>query len=161
MDETLTNKSAAGLTTCTPHVATVVLHPKNLPWFVSDVLPTDFTNTLSHLLDPSFFDCDASKLPALHAMVRRWQSYVDDGGWKLAMPMAAGLGEAVGEVAGECQQSFPAHRASADHGFSAVWTNPLPYWALPERAPALLLELQKADLVVFKVGWRRWARRRR
>lgn len=32
-----------------------------------------------------------------------------------------------------------------------VWTSSLPFSDLPEFAPELLVELQKADLVIFKV----------
>lgn len=33
----------------------VVLHPKSIPWFVSDVLPHDFVNLIHQLKDPKFF----------------------------------------------------------------------------------------------------------
>ncbi|KAN0062846.1 Hairy/enhancer-of-split with YRPW motif protein 2 [Thecaphora frezii] len=39
----------------TPHVGEVVFHPKNMPWFVSDVTPPDFRHTIESLLEPSFF----------------------------------------------------------------------------------------------------------
>ncbi|CBQ69928.1 conserved hypothetical protein [Sporisorium reilianum SRZ2] len=39
----------------TPHVDQVVFHPKNMPWFVSDVTPPDFRHTIESLLEPSFF----------------------------------------------------------------------------------------------------------
>lgn len=39
----------------TPHVGQVVFHPKNMPWFVSDVTPPDFRHTIESLLEPSFF----------------------------------------------------------------------------------------------------------
>lgn len=39
----------------TPHVEQVVFHPKNMPWFVSDVTPSDFRHTVESLLEPSFF----------------------------------------------------------------------------------------------------------
>ncbi|PWN52319.1 DUF89-domain-containing protein [Violaceomyces palustris] len=39
----------------TPHVDEVVFHPKNMPWFVSDVCPPDFRHTIESLLEPNFF----------------------------------------------------------------------------------------------------------
>ncbi|KAK8860126.1 DUF89-domain-containing protein [Apiospora arundinis] len=36
-------------------VTHVVLHPKSIPWFVSDVLPKDFTDLLSALANPNLF----------------------------------------------------------------------------------------------------------
>lgn len=95
----------SGLTTCTTHVKTVVFHPKNIPWFVSDVISRDFTSTLEHLLDPGFFDSDSARLRDIHAMARRWHMHLETGRWALAMPSDAAIGESVGEVAGECGRS--------------------------------------------------------
>lgn len=36
-------------------VENVVLHCKDIPWFVSDTMPKDFKNLLEHLDDPGFF----------------------------------------------------------------------------------------------------------
>lgn len=35
--------------------STVVVHPKDLPWYVSDVLPVDINDLFAQLQDPSFF----------------------------------------------------------------------------------------------------------
>ncbi|KDN50871.1 DUF89-domain-containing protein [Tilletiaria anomala UBC 951] len=43
------------LVSCTPFVQQVVFHPKDMPWFVSDVTPPDFRFTLDALLTDSFF----------------------------------------------------------------------------------------------------------
>ena len=44
----------------TPHVSHVVFHPKNMPWFVSDVIPTDFAYAIRALRDADFFERNRS-----------------------------------------------------------------------------------------------------
>jgi len=68
------------LVTYTPYVSHVIFHPKLIPWFVSDVTPPDFTQTITSLLDPSFFplpssptDSSASQREHLKCMVTRWK----------------------------------------------------------------------------------------
>ncbi|EST08325.1 protein of unknown function DUF89 [Kalmanozyma brasiliensis GHG001] len=53
--ELITDMIFADWLLTTPHVAEVVFHPKNMPWFVSDVTPPDFRHTIESLLEPSFF----------------------------------------------------------------------------------------------------------
>lgn len=48
------------LVSCTPYVSEVVFHAKNIPWFVSDVTPPDFTHTITSLLEPAFFSSDSN-----------------------------------------------------------------------------------------------------
>ncbi|KAF9498121.1 hypothetical protein BDN71DRAFT_1504245 [Pleurotus eryngii] len=87
------------LVTHTPFVSSVVFHPKLTPWLVSDVTPPDFSVTISSLLDPSFFPPPATadetvdpSLPSgLLRMVSRWQKYVDDGMFKLSIPLNTSL----------------------------------------------------------------------
>lgn len=57
---------------------TVVCHPKNFGWFVSDVLPSDFTSLFSLLQDPSIADTPehASDLAFLR---ERWLHYYGTG----------------------------------------------------------------------------------
>ncbi|SPC64964.1 uncharacterized protein UHOD_07915 [Ustilago sp. UG-2017b] len=53
--ELITDMIFADWLLTTPHVAEVVFHTKNMPWFVSDVTPPDFRHTIESLLEPSFF----------------------------------------------------------------------------------------------------------
>ncbi|KAI5790263.1 DUF89 domain-containing protein [Geopyxis carbonaria] len=108
---------AAGLAT------EVVLHPKDIPWFVSDVLPGDFGSLLTALQDPtSFFGPDSNLTDAQTAdltyVFTHWSSAHTDG--KLVLRP------------------------------NAFWTTADSYWRLPARAPSLHADLQASALVVFK-----------
>ncbi|KAF1986021.1 DUF89-domain-containing protein [Aulographum hederae CBS 113979] len=119
---------SAGLAT------TVVLHPKNIPWFVSDVVPSDFSDLLGALADPQAF----------------YTSLSDDE--KHAGKKAEPLKEE--EVA---QLKFLFERWAQFHGNGRLvirpngfWTEGGSYWRLPGTAKELLGDLRESELVVFK-----------
>ncbi|KAI0086103.1 DUF89 domain-containing protein [Irpex rosettiformis] len=125
------------LVTYTPYVKKVVFHPKLIPWFVSDVTPSDFKSTIPSLFSESFFNpSNASGGPQQHEylqkMVTRWQSYLDSGVFTLAVPVDTELGQS--------------------HPKGDFWTGPWPYWDLQEKAPELRVweDLKGSSLVVFK-----------
>lgn len=122
--------------------------PKLIPWFVSDVLPPDFTETFSLLADPATFASpspspapDASPAEILQesyehlaSMVKRWQTYVDEGVFKLSVPLDTPLG------------------GGGEKGRKAeFWTTPYPYWEMETLDGQLVEELKKSGLVIFKV----------
>lgn len=98
----------------------VVLHCKEIPWFVSDTMPKDFSNLLDQLSDQSFFpeiygsNDDKSAITFLFSKI---QSYVSYG------------------------QIYTLH-----HPF---WTSCENYWKIPE-CNDLYEELKQSDLIVFK-----------
>lgn len=118
---------AAGLAT------EVVFHPKNLPWFVSDVLPQDFADLLNALHDPvAYFTSseepkkegektetltDAQKAD-LEFLFSRWAQFHAEGQFVLRS--------------------------------NAFWTTAGSYWRLPKVAPALFEDLKKSELCIFK-----------
>ncbi|KAF5103005.1 hypothetical protein D0Z03_000295 [Geotrichum reessii] len=57
---------------------TVIVHPKNYPWFVSDVLPNDVLNLFSLLSNKNFF-ADAEHRADLDAFADRLVKYHADG----------------------------------------------------------------------------------
>ncbi|KAI0759122.1 DUF89 domain-containing protein [Fomes fomentarius] len=130
------------LVTYTPYVSKVVFHPKLIPWFVSDVTPSDFKSTTASLLSPSFFPQESTSegTPAesstaesrvhLHAMVKRWESYIQSGVFCLSVPIDYPLG------ASDVKANF--------------WTSPYPYWNLKDLAPELFANLAQSSLVIFK-----------
>jgi damage-control phosphatase, subfamily III len=58
--------------------AQIVCHPKNFGWFVSDVLPTDFTSLFSLLQDPSIAETP-EHLEDLKFLRERWLKFYESG----------------------------------------------------------------------------------
>lgn len=121
---------SAGLAT------SVVLHPKSIPWFVSDVIPKDFGELITALSDPqSFFtapdDEDDAKADGkapvplsdkeekeLKFLFQQWGTFHTDG-----------------------QLIIRPNR---------FWTGAGSYWRLPHEAPELHDDLKSSELVIFK-----------
>lgn len=119
---------SAGLAT------SVVLNAKAIPWFVSDVIPTDFAALLSALADPQGFystpseeDVQAGKTPQplsrqevddLSFLFSNWSTFHAEGQLILR-----------------------------NNGF---WTEGGSYWRLPATAPQLYEDLKESELVIFK-----------
>ena len=112
----------------------VVLHPKNIPWFVSDVVPRDFGDLLNVLVNAKQFyetasDDDKAKgvTPTtlsqmeeenLTALFENWSSLYADG--KIILRP------------------------------NVFWTEGGSYWRLPHIAPELYKDLQESELVIHK-----------
>ncbi|GAA6008339.1 hypothetical protein JCM11491_004440 [Sporobolomyces phaffii] len=125
------------LVTLTPFCSHVVIHPKLIPWFVSDVQPHDFEILLSTLADRAFFpDLATRDFDQLAALVERWRSYVASGKFKLSVPPSLKMGD---DANGDDQVRL-----------AEFWTSPSPFSDLPVVAPELLQELQRSKLVIFK-----------
>ncbi|KAF9313611.1 hypothetical protein BG003_005022 [Podila horticola] len=67
----------------------VVFHAKNIPWFVSDVMPFDFQWTLDQLnpvtetSQPFFDPSESTEHLALKDLGRKWKDYVESGVWRV------------------------------------------------------------------------------
>ena len=112
----------------------IVLRPKSIPWFVSDVLPGDFGALLNAISDPRFF----------------FETQSEDE--KLQDKTPAPLSEK--EV--EDLKFVFSHWAKA-HGEGQLvmrpdryWTMGGSFWRLPHEAPELAKDMQPAELVIFK-----------
>lgn len=119
---------AAGLAT------TIVLHPKSIPWFVSDVLPQDFVELIQALADPQTFyttqsddDKHAGRTPAplsdkevadLKFLFEHW-SRIHAEGQLVLRP-------------------------------NTFWTAGGSFWRLPKTEPGLFEDLKESELVIFK-----------
>ncbi|CED85591.1 Uncharacterized conserved protein [Phaffia rhodozyma] len=125
------------LISMTPFFDHAVFHPKTIPWFVSDVLPTDFRWILSTLSNPSSFFTSTSlneaDFKALTDLAARWQSLVDKKAFDLSVPLDTELG--------------------SKHIKSDFWTTSAEYQRMEEFDGVLGHEkggLGKSSLVVFK-----------
>ncbi|KAK3308303.1 uncharacterized protein B0T15DRAFT_104793 [Chaetomium strumarium] len=119
---------SAGLAT------TVVLHPKSIPWFVSDVLPADFAALLNALANPRGFYEQATEEDVLQGRTPE----------KLSDKEVAELGFLFQEWSrfhAEGQLVLRPNR---------VWTGPGSYWRLPAEAKDVVEDLKTGELVVFK-----------
>ncbi|KAB8078407.1 hypothetical protein BDV29DRAFT_187924 [Aspergillus leporis] len=115
---------SAGLAT------TVVLHPKLIPWFVSDVTPPDFRDLIMALADPQCFytapdesgrehsPLSDKELSEVKFLFEQWSQFHAEG--KLVI---------------------------RPHAF---WTSPGSYWRMPNMAKDLFEDLQESELVLFK-----------
>ncbi|KAH3940679.1 sugar phosphate phosphatase [Parastagonospora nodorum] len=119
---------ASGLAT------TVVLHPKSIPWFVSDVLPADFIALLSALAAPQNF--------------YGTQSEEDKNAGKEAVPLSE---------TEDSNLQFLFQNWSQMHAEGQLmlrpndfWTAGGSYWRLPKAEPELLEDLKESELVIFK-----------
>ncbi|OJJ64915.1 hypothetical protein ASPSYDRAFT_84901 [Aspergillus sydowii CBS 593.65] len=108
----------------------VVLRPKLIPWFVSDVVPQDFADLIQALADPQSFytasdDSEREKTPLsdkeleeVKFLFDQWSNFHAEG--KLII---------------------------RPHPF---WTMGGSYWRLPHVAPELFEDLKESELVLFK-----------
>lgn len=116
---------------------TVVLHPKNIPWFVSDVMPKDFLQLLNALRDPqAFYTGQTDEAHAAGVTAHA------------ATPLAATEVENVKFLFDDWS------RLHADGQLvlrpNAFWTAAGSYWRMPATHPDLYADLRCAELVVFK-----------
>ncbi|KAG9916346.1 DUF89-domain-containing protein, partial [Aureobasidium melanogenum] len=113
---------------------TVVLHPKNIPWFVSDVVPKDFSDLLTVLVNAKDF----------------YESPSEDDQAKGVTPSK--LSE---QDSADLQQLFQNWSELYAEGKIVLrpnrfWTEAGSYWRLPGTAEALFEDLKTSELVIFK-----------
>jgi damage-control phosphatase, subfamily III len=119
---------SAGLAT------TVVLHPKSIPWFVSDVLPGDFGALLNALANPRAFyetPSDEEKLQD-----------------KTPVPLSEAEVDEMGFLFAEWSQ-FHAEGQLVLRP-NRFWTHGGSFWRLPKEDTRLFEDLKQSELVVFK-----------
>lgn len=112
----------------------IILHPKSIPWFVSDVLPADFAQTLSLLANPKPFYETPSDDEQLQGITPPPLPAADE----------ANLAFLFGELSkfhAEGQLIIRPNR---------YWTHANPFWDLPEVAKDVYEDLKTSELVIFK-----------
>lgn len=111
----------------------IVLHPKSIPWFVSDVVPNDFGAMLNVLANPgSFFDVTEEEKTAGRKDEKLSENEVADMEY---------LFQDWQQLYVEGQFIIRPHR---------FWTMSGGFWRLPTAAPELLADLRQSELVIFK-----------
>jgi damage-control phosphatase, subfamily III len=115
----------------------VVLHPKSIPWFVSDVMPADFAALLNAMSNPrGFFDAPASPSGA-------------DAPSATAPPP---LTDAEVQDLSAVFQDWATHHAEGRLIIrpNRYWTAGGSFWRLPYEAKDLYEDLKASKLVIFK-----------
>lgn len=112
----------------------VVLRPKSIPWFVSDVLPGDFSALLNAVSDPRAFFETPSDDEKLQGKTPEPLTEQEAGDLRFVFEHWAKLHS-------EGQLTIRPHR---------YWTRGGSFWRLPKEAPELLEDLKPAELVIFK-----------
>jgi len=112
----------------------VVLHPKSIPWFVSDVVPADFAALLNALADPKpFFETPSE------------EDQLQD---KAPTPLSETDLEAFTFLCQQWGQLYADGRIILRP--NRFWTHPGSYWRLPSADKDLFDDLKSGELVVFK-----------
>ncbi|KAI1749697.1 hypothetical protein F4782DRAFT_511898 [Xylaria castorea] len=110
----------------------VVLHPKSIPWFVSDVLPGDFAALLGALANPRPF----------------YETPSSDEEDKTPPPLSE---KEVAELGFLFQEWARLHaEGQLILRPNRFWTHPGSFWRLPAEEKDLLDDLRSSELVVFK-----------
>ncbi|KAI9816145.1 MAG: hypothetical protein M1826_001871 [Phylliscum demangeonii] len=124
----------AGYLLATDLATTVVLHPKSMPWFVSDVVPRDFADLLTALADPSSFFTN----PTVD----------DERAGRTPQPLTDQEESDVASVFGDWAALHAQGKlVIRPHRF---WTQAGSYWRLPAEEPVLLEDFKSSELVIFK-----------
>ncbi|KAL9080292.1 MAG: hypothetical protein Q9157_000942 [Trypethelium eluteriae] len=112
----------------------IVLHPKSIPWFVSDVLPKDFSDLLNVMADPKAFYETPSEDEQHRGITP--QSLSEQDNKEIAF-----LFQHWSELHADGKLVIRPNR---------FWTEAGSYWRLPKAAPSLYDDLKESELVIFK-----------
>lgn len=112
----------------------VVLHPKNIPWFVSDVMPKDFGDLLNVLISAK----DFYETPSEDDKARGWTPP------KLTEEEEQNLNGLFTHWSELYSEGKIVLRPNV------FWTEAGSYWRLPKLAPSLFEDLKESELVIFK-----------
>ncbi|GJN86308.1 hypothetical protein PLIIFM63780_009887 [Purpureocillium lilacinum] len=112
----------------------IVLRPKSMPWFVSDVLPGDFSALLNAISQPKAF----------------FETQSEDE--KLQGKVPEPLSEKEAEDLSFVFQDWATRHAEGQLVMrpNRYWTAGGSFWRLPHEAPELHDDLKGAELVIFK-----------
>jgi uncharacterized protein with ATP-grasp and redox domains len=112
----------------------IVLRPKSIPWFVSDVLPSDFSALLNAISEPKTFFETPSEDEKLQDKTPVPLTGTEEEDLKFVFQHWV-------QAHAEGQLIMRPHR---------YWTRGGSFWRLPKEAPELYEDLKSAELVIFK-----------
>ncbi|PSR81773.1 hypothetical protein BD289DRAFT_489028 [Coniella lustricola] len=112
----------------------VVLHPKSIPWFVSDVVPSDFSELLNALANPKRF----YETPSEDEVLQN----------KTPAPLSEDEAENLSFLFQNWSQIYAQGQIILRP--NRFWTHPGSFWRLPETDKELHDDLKTSDLVIFK-----------
>lgn len=112
----------------------VVLHPKDIPWFVSDVLPSDFAELLNALAGPRRF----YETPSEDEVLQN----------KTPAPLADREADDLSFLFQNWSQLYAEGQVVLRP--NRFWTHPGSFWRLPGVAKELYEDLKTSDVVIFK-----------
>lgn len=112
----------------------IVLHPKNIPWFVSDVVPKDFGDLLSVLVNAKHFYETPSEDDHANSVTPP----------KLSAEEEANLKGLFDHWSGLYSEGKIVLRPNV------FWTEGGSYWRMPKTATKLHDDLKESELVIFK-----------
>ena len=124
----------AGFLLSTGLATNVILHPKSIPWFVSDVLPGDFAALLNALANSQSFYSTPSEEEQNRGVSPEPLSQKEVGELSFLFQNWAGFHQ-------EGQLTLRSNR---------FWTEGGSFWRLPSQAPRLYEDLKESELVIFK-----------
>lgn len=112
----------------------IILRPKNIPWFVSDVVPRDFADLLNVLQNSKAF----------------YETPDDDDRARgtAPPPLAAEEEKAIDGVFAHWSTLYAEGKITLRP--NDFWTHGGSYWRMPKTAPALVEDLKESELVIFK-----------
>jgi damage-control phosphatase, subfamily III len=126
----------AGYLLATGLATEVVLHPKSIPWFVSDVVPKDLSALLSAMADPKTFYETFSDADDEHNRDTKPQPLADE-----EVANVKFLFEDWSQLHSEGQLILRPNR---------FWTHAGGFWRMPFVAKDLVDDLKESELVIFK-----------
>ena len=112
----------------------IILHPKSIPWFVSDVLPADFAALLNVMQNPQAFFTTPSD-DDKHTGTTPSPLSQDE------VDLFSFLFESWSKLHQEGKLIIRPNR---------FWTQGCSYWSLPQADPDLFSDLKDAELCIFK-----------
>lgn len=124
----------AGFLLATGLATQIVIRPKSIPWFVSDVLPTDFSALLNAISNPrAFFETQTDEEATLDKTPAPLTQKENDDLLFVFQDWA--MCHAEGQLVMRPNR---------------YWTAGGSFWRLPHEQPSLADELKEAEIVIFK-----------